>query len=259
MYSFVDTNQKTTVKRVLSAESLFINGSALEQELPELKILTTTGRELNAVNLSTKSVDKLDGVLFLNSNEDSRIISVNCLIEAKTNHDFRLCFEQLNRLLRQGLLCLSFNDDKEYYYEAYFQSSSGVTEGTNNSSFTLEFFCPKPFKYSIRTVKENQKIMNNFYFQTVPESLFIDVTKKMDDVTVTNNRTGNFIKLILNKQFEGKIIVKPQQNTAFIGILEKPQLVSWNSDCEYFDVQKGDVLSVTPETSIEIEVREKLL
>lgn len=259
MYQFVDTNQNVQNKKVLSAESLFVNGSALENEIDELRVLSTSGREMNAVSLSTQDVDELDGVLFLGSKEEARTITVTCLLEAKTNKSFRLAFEKLNLILRQGFLKLVFNDDLDFYYEVYFKGASAVPEGTNNATFTLEFLCPKPFKYAKTVMKESTTIVNDYFFKTVPETLKVTVTNTMNDVTITNSRTGYFIKVITEKQIGGQIIIKPQENTAFYGALEKPRLISWDSDCEYFDVQKGDRLTVSPTTTIELEVRRKLL
>lgn len=259
MYQFTNTDQRNNDVTQLSAESLFINGSALENDIAGLTVLTTNGRELNTVKLSTQNVDEFDGVLFLGSQEEKRDITITCELIAKTNQEFRKLFEKLNLILRQGELKLTFNDDLNYYYLSYYTGYSNIPEGTNKVKFDIKFMCPTPFKYAKTVNKEGLTITGDYQYQNVPETITFNVTDTMQEVKLTNNRTGHFIKVVPEKQINGKIVVHPQRNTAFYGVLEKPQLISWDSDCEFFDVRKGDELTVTPNTTIEMEVRDKQL
>lgn len=100
MYEFRDTTVLTDGGTMpLPAEAICFDGKWLDQEIPEFRTLSVSGRELLPSELDTKTIGGGDGELYLSGRLPSRTITVYYVISAATVSAYRQAYNKLNSLL----------------------------------------------------------------------------------------------------------------------------------------------------------------
>lgn len=149
MYSFVDTNE-AQVGRDVPSEALIINGTLIEDEIPEYRTLHVSGRELLEAEITTLESSINDGTRYQSRRYPERTITVTFQIIAKTNERFRVAFNKLNAILNAEEAQLIFADEPDKYYVGTKESVEEIEPGSNAVIGSFSFKCSDPFKYSVK-------------------------------------------------------------------------------------------------------------
>lgn len=202
MYKFIDTNEKRVEFNNLPSEALFINGTAIENEIEGYRTLTVSGRELMNQYLDTIRRTSGHGSIYLRKSYPPRIITVQYELRADNNQDYRLKFEYLNKLLSPEEMELRFNDDYEHYYVGSLNGVSEVESGKNVIIGEFDLFCSDPFKYKRDIVITGRSIRLDIddTFPTTPDKIIVKLEDR-DIETITLKHDYKGIKMY--KKFPG--------------------------------------------------------
>ena len=125
MYSFVDTTD-FQVGRDVPSEALMINGTLIEDEIPEYRTLYVSGRELLETEVATLDSAVNDGTRYQSKRYPERTITVTFQLIAGSNARFRTAFNELNALLNVEEAQLIFMDEPDKYYIGTMESVDDI-------------------------------------------------------------------------------------------------------------------------------------
>lgn len=149
MYEFRDTTVLTDSGTMpLPAEAICFNGKWLDQEIPEFRTLSVSGRELMASDLDTKTIRGRDGELYLSGRLPSRTITVYYVISAATDFAYRQAYNKLNSLLSANQAKVIFKDEPDKYFIGTVTDKTDPASGRNTASGEFQIYCADPLKYS---------------------------------------------------------------------------------------------------------------
>lgn len=172
----------------LPSEALFVNGVALEEQLQGYRTLGVVGRELHPVEVNRIERTVLDGSKVVGFRYPERVITVNYLVRAEGDFEFREIFRQMNQILGGGIKELRFNDDYSNHYRGYLTDVGTIPEGRNTvvSSFTL--VCGDPFKYGPIQSSRGREVllMLDDTYETEPETITVFLEQNSSTVTLRN-------------------------------------------------------------------------
>lgn len=163
MYSFVDTTD-SQVGRDIPSEALMINGTLIEDEIPEYRTLHVSGRELLETEVTTLDSTVNDGTRYQSKRYPERTITVTFQLIAGSNARFRTAFNELNALLNVEEAQLIFMDEPDKYYIGTMESVDDIDPGKNAVTGSFSFKCSDPFKYSMEEY-EVEPTDNAFVFE----------------------------------------------------------------------------------------------
>lgn len=258
MINFVQPNANPESNTSLSAESIFVDGEALEIAVEGFRVLTVSGREFTDKLAITQDIDGRDGSLFINSRQASRILEVRYLLETSSNADFRAKFNKLNGILQQGMMKISFNDEPDYYFNAIFRDGKPVPQGRNSvvSSFTL--FCPDPYKYKDLPVVSSQSVTAGLgvWFPYKINEIKTTMTANHDGFIIKNITSGRKIKLLGNFTTGQELVIRDQKILLNGNpIMERLDFVS--TDWGKFIINAGD--EITADEILHVKLAERAL
>lgn len=180
LYNFIDTIDMKQQGSTLPAEAMNYDGVFLENEISGYRTLKVTGRELLGSEIRTKNITGLDGTLWQGRNYKPRTITVQYLLMAKTDADFRKAYNKMNLLLSGEQVKIYFNDETDKYFVGTKISNDEVEGGSNVVIGEIEIYCADPLKYST-TEKEfiaTDGVLNIVNEGTVPVSIDYDIQLK---------------------------------------------------------------------------------
>ncbi|RXK19098.1 distal tail protein Dit [Macrococcus sp. DPC7161] len=255
-YNFVDMNQVAATVTQTSVNQLIYNGVNIDTTFTDasctVMTLNVTGRGTVDYNVNTVSPDFLDGELFQDMNLKARSLQVEILISAKDNTTLRRKYELINKLFRQNsVVPIQFSDEMNRVYFGVYTSSDNPKEDSNEQVFTIDIFCPKPFKYTPeRTINYSNSAVLSLEsdFEAKPY-LEISYNGASTTLDIINTTTQKGIKLSgLNPSVEQLYKIDLENNSILkssINLDGMPNLVI-TSDWEEFSIKTGDQIVVTP-------------
>lgn len=147
-YTYADTTAGFSSSASRSAESMFLDGICLEEELPGFRILYTRGREALSPDIRTLSIERRDGDIVTGQRWPSRVITVGYQLVTTSPEAFRAAYNALGGLLK-GKHRLIFADESDKFFNGEFTRIDGHEAGTDNVVGEIAFLCADPFKYSV--------------------------------------------------------------------------------------------------------------
>lgn len=150
MYDFIDTTESQRDGRALPSEALCFNGKYLEDEIPGYRTLYVTGREVLEAEITDTEIGIADGSRYQRKRYPPRTIIVGYQLVAESNTAFRKAYNKLNALLDVEQAQMIFADEPDKYFVGTKQGTGEVPHGRNAVTSELEFYCPDPFKYSVK-------------------------------------------------------------------------------------------------------------
>lgn len=245
---------------LLPAEALYVDGIPIEKQVRGYRTLGVSGRELLPNELNIVERINNDGSIVLSEKYPSRIITVDYLIRAEDNREFRHVFNHLNKILRGGEKEFKFHDDMGYAYYGYLQNVDEVPNGVNTIRSSFHLFCPMPFKYGHESILEGTEVVLavNSPYKSLPSS--IEVTMGSNSTTlniVMGEKKITLTQLSLMAgdrvtfDFDGMTVTHGGNS-----LLNKMSIVS---DFEDFYIQSGEPIKTLELSTIKVKYREVLL
>lgn len=204
MYTFIDTTEHQT-ERSLPSEAMAINGTYIENEIPEYTTLYATGRELMSADYDTIEVGRRTGSVARWKRYPERLLTIGYQIIASTPEQFRDAYNRLNGMLNVEGAQISFRDEEDKYFLGTPVEMSEVESGRNAVTGEIRIVCVNPFKYSfteyVATATEGTISFN--YRGTAPTYPKIEVDFYRSDVVGNNDGNCGFVGLFNDK---GKVL-----------------------------------------------------
>lgn len=148
MYNFIDTNEASGVKFLLS-EAFKINGEYIEDAIPGYRTLSVSGREALSPEITVAEIGIRDGATLRNKRYPARTITVKYQLIAENSGAFRAAYNQLASILDVENAEFIFNDEADKYFIGTPSAIGSVEPGRNAVIGEFEILCVDPFKYSV--------------------------------------------------------------------------------------------------------------
>ncbi|SPO34448.1 conserved hypothetical protein [Leuconostoc carnosum] len=145
LYEFTDLTVGTSAVS-LPSESITFNGHKLDSELVGYQTLNVEGRSSFTRSLST-ATGLADGDLFLSSRIESNKISVKYMVAAKTNSDFNVLNDNLNKYLQGNEVAFKFADETNYTRYGTVTANNLDNAGQLSTTGVFEITMSDPYKY----------------------------------------------------------------------------------------------------------------
>lgn len=149
MYDFIDTIDNP-IGRKLPSEALKINGSFIEEQIPEYRTLYVYGREVLSPEIESQETGIRDGSDFKSRRYPARVITVGYQLITDSNTRFRSAYNELCSILNVEDAELIFNDELDKYFTGTPSEFGEVKPGTNAITSEFDILCMDPFKYSVK-------------------------------------------------------------------------------------------------------------
>lgn len=193
MYEFVDPIETADDSQTRSAESLCFDGIWLEDEIPEFRVLSVTGRELLGGEVTESEEEQEYGVAYQRMKRPPRNIKVHYKVAAESSEQFRSVYNRINAVLQNPQRKLIFNDEPDKYFIGTLADVEEVTPGVNITSGELTFRCSDPRKYSLAESvfksyadQDGQPVMTILNNGTLPVPI---------DFTITHTDENGYISI----------------------------------------------------------------
>ena len=149
LYRFYDTTEQPGVE-ALPAEAVCINGTWLDEAIPQYRTLAVSGRELLPIDWDTYTAGTADGSHFNKKRIPERTITVKYQITAEDPYTFREVFEKLSSLLHVHDAQIIFADEPDrYFIGTPLTDAETPEEGRLSVTGWFEIICADPFRYSL--------------------------------------------------------------------------------------------------------------
>jgi len=149
LYRFYDTTEQPGVE-ALPAEAVCINGTWLDEAIPQYRTLAVSGRELLPIDWDTYTAGTADGSHFNKRRIPERTITVKYQITAEDPYTFREVFEKLSSLLHVHDALIIFADEPDrYFIGTPLTDAETPEEGRLSVTGWFEILCADPFRYSL--------------------------------------------------------------------------------------------------------------
>jgi len=111
-----------------------------------------------SISHTTETVDGRDGLLFLETTFDSRVITVEFLYESYDIYDYYLLRDEINALFtRKESFYIIFKNEPYKRYLVKLNQSFNVEPNQYMNSFTVEFTCVNIFAESVATTASDKE------------------------------------------------------------------------------------------------------
>lgn len=170
-----------------------------------------------SISHNTESVDGRDGLLFLETTFDSRVITVELLYESYDIYDYYLLRDEINALFtRKESFYITFKNEPYKRYFVRLNQSFEVEPNQYMNSFTVEFTCVNVFAESIATTSSRKEwdidvwawngqiswdddLQYDFYSNSfsVYNIGTVDIDSRQSELNIT--LTGNFASQVMIK------------------------------------------------------------
>ncbi|MPM87951.1 hypothetical protein SDC9_135052 [bioreactor metagenome] len=262
MYGFTDTN---AIPEQTLGLAMRFGGVYFEEALSGYKTLNVGGRELIGNELETATGKGNDGSVITGQTLPSRMLTIQYKLEAKTDAECRHNFETLNFLLRKNgknNVAITFTDEPGRTYYGRLQSVDDVPYDRNTVTGTFTLYCENPYKYgdSLESVGTSITIGEFCPYDVLPDLITATLSTDATKITIDNTTTGKHI--ILNGTYTaGQTLVVGIANRIITlnGQNIKNNLDYVESDFRSFVVSPGDVITMSPSSSMTIAMRGRWL
>lgn len=263
MYDYVSLKRvEGELSPSVPSDNMLVNGRPLNELVPGYRHLTVTGRGLVGQSLKTTKVPGRRGVWVDDYSDDERQLDIKYQLTAGSSSELRESFALLNRILRtpasSGFLEVSFRDEPDYVYYAYFSESESIEE--TSLSLVSKFSLLVPDGYKKKQSQESRG----------PISLVDAVAVLPESITVTPTGTVNQIQILNGRQtisFRGAyqagrdLVIRFGQDeiTASYGGRSILSELERYSPLELFTVRDGDVITARNATVKQVVWRDERL
>lgn len=149
-YAFKDTTQRTgTDSSSLSAESIKINGTWLENVITGFRVLNVSGRESMSAEVESYKTGSRHGSGFLYRRYPERVITVTYQLLASSDSAFRTAYNLLGQYLNTENAEIIFNDETDKFFIGTPTEVEAVDPGINTVVGAFQIKCLDPFKYAV--------------------------------------------------------------------------------------------------------------
>jgi predicted phage tail component-like protein len=192
LYEFTDTSKQASTG-TLPAEAMSYDGVFLENEIDGYRTLNVSGRELMSANITSSSIDGINGSQYQNRTYPSRTITVKYQLIAENDRAFREAFNKMNYLLSGEQVKVIFNDEPDKYFIGTKQGNDDVDPGINSIIGEFEIYCSDPFKYATTkkefeaTLEDGDLVANIVNAGTEPAVI---------DYEITNNSETGYLGIV---------------------------------------------------------------
>lgn len=192
LYEFTDTSKQASTG-TLPAEAMSYDGVFLENEIDGYRTLNVSGRELMSANITSSSIDGINGSQYQNRTYPSRTITVKYQLIAKNDRAFREAFNKMNYLLSKEQVKVIFNDEPDKYFIGTKQGNDDIDPGINSIIGEFEIYCSDPFKYAT-TKKEFEATLED---GDLVANIVNDGTEDaVIDYEITNNAETGYLGIV---------------------------------------------------------------
>ena len=262
MYDFVEMKDHDNGGNELPSVAMKFDGVYLENEIEGYRTLAVTGRELLGYNVDSTNVSGMDGSRFIGAYLPSRILNIKYMMEADDAEDLRFKYNQMNQLLRTKQAVISFLDEPEYEFIGTLSQVSEVPEGRLTIVSTFDIMCADPHKYKVAESISGVGTLNvdvGMEGDIVPSELIIQHSSASDVYEIVNEDKDLKIRLINASESSADIRIYPATQDIVRSGMDRPELLDWTSDLENFEIENGDVISISPtDATLTIKIRERL-
>lgn len=198
MYNFRDIGlQTTSATKYSPSDDMLVNGAYLSNLIVGYKQLSVSGRGLMTQELETVKIPGNRKEWLEELRTDTRKLTIEYVIEAKTSEDLRNQLWLLNKYLKDKELTISFKDELAYTYKAYLSNSSDNPEESLSYLGSFELYCLDPYKKKtqqsstglITLVDAEKVIPYSIEFSVVANGTVIEVINRDKRIKLV----GNFI------------------------------------------------------------------
>lgn len=139
---------------MMTKKSMAINGSYIEALVDGYTTIGVAGRESLASDIEAVSVNNRHGSIYKGKTYAPRTITVSFAIEGYDTDDLLVRLEELNSILDQEGVRVTFLDEigRFYYVDAFTNVEVSITVGVASDNAvatgTFDCYCSNPFKYS---------------------------------------------------------------------------------------------------------------
>lgn len=258
MYKFVDVNQIAQAEGLPSV-AMEYDGYFLENEIRGYRTLKVKGREMLNVDIESENPSGRNGSYITGQTLPARELTVTYMLKAESNEEFQYLYSlMMKKLLKTEDVAIRFTDQPKVFYYGRYSSTGDIPDDRNwvVSSFTI--YCQNPYKYNepVVLLGDPLTIESLSHYSMKPDEIKIIVGSAATKITVDNVTTGRHI--ILNGTYAAgnEIKIRIPSNT----ITKNGQNIMNNldpqeSDFHNFLVNNGDVINVTPNSTLSLTVR----
>lgn len=241
----------------LPSEALFINGVALEERFLGYRTLGVSGREMFAKEINSIERHVLNGSKVLNSRYPERVITVNYLLRADGDTEFRRMYQEINKVLGRGELEIKFNDDFNNTFYGRFSGAEEVPPGRNTVTGSFTLMCSDPLKYGDVQKGSGREVVFNFDDFIKPNPHSIKAVLGQDSSTVTLRNGDKQIRVSEGSFRKGQEFVFDfKKRTVFSGREDLLRKLDISSQFEDFYVESGVPIRLVEFGEIEVSFRE---
>ncbi|MDN6670656.1 MAG: phage tail family protein [Staphylococcus equorum] len=262
MYKFVDVNQMAQTEGLPSV-AMEYDGLILEQEVKGYRTLTVKGREMLSVDIKTERPDGRDGTIVTGQSLPARELEITYKMEADSNEEFQLAYSLLmKKLLRYADVPIRFADEPDIWYYGRYASTSDIPSDINMVTASFTIYCQSSYKRKETVVLTGNPINVGYIsdYAMKPDEIKLVIGAVATKITVDNLTTGRHI--ILNGSYAvgntikigipNNVITKNGQNIM-------KELDFTETDFHDFLINSGDSIKVTPNSTMEINLRGRKL
>lgn len=258
MYQFVDV---IDVAGFGSLPSVAMNydGYYLENEIEGYRTLTVKGREMLSLNVETEK----NGRVITDQSLPNREITVSYILEAESNELFQLLYSRLmQKLYKDKDVRVKFADQSDVVFNGRYVSTSDIPEDRNMVVGSFVIYCQEPHKKTepLTLTGDNVAYQFSTHYPVKPDLITVTVGSVATKITVDNNDTGR--KIVFNGTYAVGNVIKidiPNNKVTKNGQNIMNNLDFTVSDFHNFLINDGDVINVTPNSTLSIELRGRML
>lgn len=256
-YEFVNINEMPI--NAISLKTSF-GGIVLDDLGAGFTTLNVFGREIPLINVKTTPKAFSDGVWVDTQVLDARRITVEAKVDSADMLDTT---SALMGALWSGEKELSFNDDDQNYYKAYFIGTNQPEMRSNTSIVRFEFLCADPYKYRAEQDVVTGKWVASYTLPSIPDELVVTLAANGAagiPLKITNARSGKQIVIDTETNFAiGDVVTikwgkVPELKLGNTNILP---MINIEKDFELFELINGDELTITPSSTYSMKIRRK--
>lgn len=262
MYKFVDVNERPHTEGLPSV-AMDYDGIILENEINGYRTLKVEGREMLSVDIKTESPDGRDGTIITGQSLPPRELKVVYSLEANSNEEFQLSYSLLmKKLLKYKDVPIRFADEPNTWYYGRYASTSDIPSDRNMVTASFTIYCQSSYKRKESTVLIGNPINVGYIsdYAMKPDEIKLIIGTIATKITVDNLTTGRHI--ILNGSYAVGNTIKigiPNNVITKNGQSIMKELDFTETDFHDFLINNGDSIKVTPNSTMEITLRGRIL
>ena len=277
-YRFTDTTQPPVYDRV--GIEIMIDGVTLERAIEGYQTLTVQGRELVGRDIESRNYKtiragkktqtsrnyraSLAPNVLMSSNFTSRTLVIAYELKGPNDWEFRRLWEQLNLLINEEEVPISFSDDPDFYYIGTLTQVEEVNPDSNHVHSSFQIECMDPFKH--RKQEQTWSFLTSGTFPqeseypVVIEEVRITPHVTASHIRITNGSTGAYLQIDREIPAETTVVIDPTNAEAHTEAgLDLMPYHNVFSDFEDFSIELGETVSTNVDADVAITYRRRML